>query len=128
MFYVIYENMSGNLTIKKVSRNNGNMFLHTLSSIIQYGITSWGGDYLNNIKPLINTQSRLIRLFNCDLEDLENQILTIKELYAYNILVYLFKNRTFCSVRDTVKYNLRTKYIYNIPKANKKYSIKVLFI
>ena len=96
------------------------LYFAWIQSIIQYGITSWGGDYLNNIKPLINTQSRLIRLLNCDSENLENQVLTIRELYVYNILLYLFKNRTFCSVKDTVKYNLRTKSIYNIPKANKE--------
>ena len=79
-----------------------------------------GGDYLNNIRPLINTHSRLIRMLNCEPENLDNPILTIRKLYVYNSLLYLYKNRTFCTLKDPVNYNLRNATIYNIPKANKE--------
>jgi len=96
------------------------IYFSWVQSIIQYGILSWGGDYFNNIKPLLNTQKRLIKIITFKTEISENLFLNARKLYIYNILIYLYKNRSVCKIKEPVSYSLRNKFIYEIPKLNRE--------
>lgn len=88
-------------------------------SIINYGITAWGGAYNNSLKPIISLQNRLIIKINTT-----NKLVTplnIKQAFITNSITYYFSEcKKLFAERLS---NTRTRQLI-LPKINKSISSK----
>lgn len=96
------------------------LYFSWVQSIVSYGITSWGGDYYSNILPLISIQKRFINILNYSVDAPQEDILSVRKLYLYNIMICLFKNKLLCNIKETSYYNFRNVGFFEVPKANKE--------
>ena len=80
--------------------------------VIQYGILVYGGTYLGKLEKISILQRKFFRLLffkryrdNVDSEMLNNNILTAKQLYVYEIIKFAFKS---------IRKELATDYANNV--------------
>lgn len=102
-----------------------------VESIMQYGITAWGGLHQTHVSPLIKAQKRMIKtMFKKDFRypsrDLfkKHKILNIRQIYCRQVLNYEIKNKYY--LKKTHLYNTRTKTNVIIPRARKSIFTKSL--
>lgn len=111
-----------NLKFFRLKRLVDHKFLTSLyfawvQSSINYGITCYASDYYSNIKPLNSLQNKILSHIQSD--SLKLPILTVRELYVFRLLYFIFNNKSFYQSK-TSKYSLRNiQGNYFIPKSNK---------
>lgn len=108
---------------QQVSRN---AYYALFNSRLQYGITCWGGAYLNKIKPLLIAQKHILRII-CNKNRLfpsfslfcELKILPLRHLYYYKTLKIFFIRSGYLSQRIISMYNLRSNHanLAMVPRA-----------
>lgn len=113
------------------------IYFGIVHSKVQYGITCWGGAYLNKVNPLLIAQKHIIRiickknrLYNSFVLFQELKILPIRHLYYYKVLKVFFIRSGYLTVRNNAIHNLRTNsndYV-NIPTHNKNHFRKFFTI
>lgn len=100
-----------------------------VNSKLQYGLTSWGGAYMNTIEPLLIAQKHIVRIISkknrltsswpifCSL-----RILPIKHLYVYKVLKVFFMRSGYSTIlRNSNVYGLRvnSQHLVNVPISRK---------
>ena len=104
------------------------MIYHALvMSKLQYGLSCWGGCYMNTFKPLYIQQKMILRiilrkrrvepswpLFKT------NNILPLQHLYIFKVLRLFYRRSGQRNMRVDVRYNLRVnqQLIFNVPRFN----------
>lgn len=95
-----------------------------VNSIVSYGIAAWGGDYLENIKPIIKIQNKIIKFLSnynqLPLFDLYKKlnILPVRHLFIFKIIILFTKQDNSYSLRN-MGYGLRSQNLFLVPKAKK---------
>ena len=101
------------------------IYYSLVQSHINYGIIGWGGinrNYLYNIEVIQKWILKIIynkpKLYSSDSLYKESKKMDIKQLFAYNIIIYNFKNKNLITFINH-KYNTRQKNI-TLKNKNKK--------
>ena len=111
------------LTRLKSSLGNSS-FLRTcyfsyVQSHLQYGISIWGGVYKQTLRPLVLLQKRIIRVVTASgyrdhtLPLFQRaHIMNLNQLYAYNILLYAWRNDLIAELDVTQSTRVR-RFVYS---------------
>lgn len=101
------------------------LYFALIDSLIQYGITCWGGIYFENLKPVVILQKHIIRIIN-----FKNRLspslplfklvkaLPIRNLYIFKVLKIFFKRSGQISIVQNNFYKLRnnSRNVCSVPK------------
>ena len=143
--------ISKNIAIlKKLTKffNTDNLYNFYYSLIYPYltnGNTVWGVSGMNTLNPLIILQKKIVRILSKSgrrdhtLPLFKNlNILPLKCLYVYNVLLYMYKvrnerlpdifNTIFIKFRDVSSRNTRQNCLYHVPNYRTKYLENTIII
>jgi len=99
-------------------------------SLINYGIIIWGCDYKTNLLPLISIQNKCFKILSLNSSnavDFRNlELLPIRHIVCYRIIIYLYRNRDICSLKNQINQR-RSNEIYQIPRFFKEIFRKHFF-
>lgn len=120
------------------SRNILKMFYYGLvNSKLQYGITSWGGSYMNSFGSLLVAQKHIIRIM-CSKTRMthswplfcELRILPLRHLYVFKVLREFFEQSGNTATRNSRIYNLRVNNLalVDVPIAYKTHFTKFYLV
>jgi len=103
-----------------------------IQSTLQYGILAWGGASTSVLEPLFVTQKSIIKIINrlnlrfpSELLFVNFRVLSIRQLFIKNLLIYIKENKDHIFSESTHQYNTRSKlnFGYDIPKLNYRVEI-----
>ena len=136
--------------LKKLTKffNTDNLYNFYYSLIYPYltnGNTVWGASGMNTLNPLIILQKKIVRILSKSgrrdhtLPLFKNlNILPLKCLYVYNVLLYMYKvrnerlpdifNTIFIKFRDVSSIHTRQNCLYHVPNYRTKYLENTIII
>lgn len=101
------------------------LYFSFVQSIIQYGITIWGGAYTSNILPLMRTQNIIIRVINKKHHQFSSRLLykeydvfNVRQLFAQKLIIFSHKYN-YLWQNSTHSHNTRNHNTIHAPKTNK---------
>lgn len=98
-------------------------------SLVNYGVTIWGGEYRSNLQPLISIQNKIFKILNQ--QSYPNnfrllKLLPLRHNAFFRIILYLYRNKYLFNTRER-PYNTRSISTYRIPKFSKSIFCKHFF-
>jgi hypothetical protein len=99
-----------------MNKKNMKIIYHALiESVINYGITAWGGAYSNTLNSLVSIQNKLLKKIG------EDSILNVGKCFIVNSILTNYEEcrKKFCDIRR----NTRNKSV-SLPKINKALTCK----
>lgn len=98
---------------------------------LNYGIVTWGGTYVSNLKPLFIVQKKCIRVICKKPHDHPSftlfsqlQILPLRNMFVFKVLRLFFIKCRNCNTCVDYKQKLRNSNDYPVPKPNVTYFTK----
>ena len=120
--------------IKKIVNNRFllQLYYSWVNSIISYGIIVWGGDYLENVNPVIKIQNKIVKILissnhTPSIDHYKRlNIFPIRHLFFFRVVLYFTSKENWSDIRN-IDYNLRKKNLYLVPKSKKEILHKNIF-
>lgn len=95
------------------------VYFSIIQSVLQYGILAWGSTYKSVLVPLVNLQAKIVKaclkknkFFSTSLAFLLFDVMNIRQIYAFNLLKFVFNNLSSFDVH-TINYHTRRQV--NLP-------------
>ena len=108
------------------------LYYSWVNSIIGYGIIIWGGDYIENINPVVKLQNKMVKMLSCinhtpTIDHYQKlNILPICYFFFFKAILHFVTKENYSETRN-INYNLRKKNLYLVPKSKKEILHKTIF-
>lgn len=104
------------------------LYFALVNSRLDYGISVWGGTYLETLRPLITLQKHCVRVICCKRKYCSSwplfkssNIYPLRYLFVYKVLKLFYIRGGYLNTKNVERYNLRTNNQCVITFTRKEY-------